>query len=271
MKRAKQPKKKKTLRGFLAKVFLIFAILFFLLAAAGVTDGVISVFVFCLLCGLACLYVRRLLKKDAAESEVAATATKENEQSASSVVSSFKILDDELVEIVFPDGHSEQHRACEKVDNACLITENSRTYHNKVGCFKKWSDEYRDTFTNWQIISHEDAEKRGLRRCSFCYAYELIKEDSNSFVEKLYCSAQKHQENLRWCKVGEKCTIEYDAEKERYTVLDGGGDEIGYLPTKLAEDRDIMLEGARAFIDEIIEQDDGKYKVRLVIRGFKVW
>lgn len=275
-KKEKQPKKKKTLRGFLAKLFLIFTILFFLLAISGITSGVISAFVFCAVCGLACLYVHRMLKKWDADREKEAAALAKTEEAAaaaepktqkttaSSIVSGFKILDDDTVDIVFPDGHIEQHRVHEKVDTACLITENGRTYHNKVGCFKNWSAEYRDTFTKWQIITLEDAEKRGLRRCRFCYAYELAKEDHKSILHTLSCAAQKYQDNLFLCKVGDKCSIEYDYDKERYNVF--CGDEIGYLPAKFADDCGIDLECADVFVDEMTEQDNGKYTILLLIR-----
>lgn len=269
MKKKKQPKKKKTFFERVSKLFLIFAILFFLLAISGISEGVISVFIFCLLCGVVCIFVSRLLKKNHKTNEQIAEHL--DKTTTPDPASSFKILDDTDVEIVFPDGHSETHKAYEKVDgnDAVLISENGRTYHNKVGCFKKWSDEYKDTFTRWQLVSLEEARELGLRMCRFCYEYEYIKDNSNAFVEKLSCSAKKYQENLLACKVGEKCSIEYDYGKERYTVL--CGDEIGYLPKKIADDRDIMLDGAPAFIDEITEQDDGKLNVRLVIKPFKVW
>ena len=64
MKKAKQPKKKKTLSGFLAKVFLIYSILFFLFAIVGISDGVIAVFIFCLLFGIMCIFLHRTMKKD---------------------------------------------------------------------------------------------------------------------------------------------------------------------------------------------------------------
>lgn len=190
MKKQKQPKKKKTFRGLLSKAFLIFAILFFLLAVAGIADGIISVFIFCLLCGLGCLYVCRLLKKndkineqiaaqDAAVAEIKETViaakaeeTKPEAADQEEAVAEHKesIKDLNTVEIVYPDGHIERRYTFSTIDadEGCLITDGGHTYHTDVGCFYNWSEEYRENFAGWQLISIREARRRGLRKCKFC-------------------------------------------------------------------------------------------------------
>lgn len=185
MKKQKQPKKKKTFRGLLSKVFLTFAILFFLLAVAGIADGVVSVFVFCLLCGLVCLYVCRLLKKnnkikeqiaaqEAAVAEIKETViaakTDETKTEAAAVESKESIKDLNTVEVIFPDGHIERRYTWMTIDadEGCLITDGGHTYHTDVGCFCNWSEEYRESFTGWRLITIREARRRGLRKCKFC-------------------------------------------------------------------------------------------------------
>lgn len=174
----KQPKKKRTFFGIASKAFLILAILFFLLAVVGIADGVISVFVFCVLCGLACLYVSRLLKKNdkineriaaqdaalAAEIKETVVAAKAEDRAATVSAAA------DMVDVLFPDGHIEQRRTWMTIDEdeGCLISENGRTYHTDFGCFYNWSEEYQATFTGWQLISVSEARRRGLRKCKFC-------------------------------------------------------------------------------------------------------
>lgn len=179
MKKKKQPKKKRTFFGIASKVFLIIAILFFLLAVAGIADGVISVFVFCLLCGAACLYVSRLLKKNdrineritaqdasvAAEIKETVIAVKAEETKTEKVSAAA-----DMVDVVFPDGHVEQRRTWMTIDEdeGCLISENGHTYHTDFGCFYNWTEEYQAKFTRWQLISLKEAKRRDLRKCKFC-------------------------------------------------------------------------------------------------------
>lgn len=171
MKKKKHPKKKKTLIGVLQKSFLIFAIIFFLLAISGISDGIISVFVFCLLCGFVCLYVYRLLKKHAAVQAGLHEMQIDHKKSAAAI-GDFKenINNFNMVEITFPDGHIERRHILETIDadEGCLISDGGYTYHTDVGCFCNWSEQYKERFTGWQLISIEDAKRRGLRKCKFC-------------------------------------------------------------------------------------------------------
>lgn len=48
-------------------------------------------------------------------------------------------------------------------EDMCLVCEGGRTYHNHVGCFKKWSQEYRQNFTGWNLTTVEEAKEKGLR------------------------------------------------------------------------------------------------------------
>ena len=161
------------------KVFLILAILFFLLAVAGLTGGVVSVFVVCVLCGTVCLYVRSILKKNVktkkriTEQDAVVVAASGNtavvakaEKAAAENISATA----DMVDIVFPDGHIEQRRTWMTIDEdeGCLITEGGHTYHTDCGCFYNWSDEYQAKFVGWQLISLKEAKRRDLRKCKFC-------------------------------------------------------------------------------------------------------
>ena len=176
MKKKKQPKKKKTFFERVSRLFLILAILFFLLAISGISEGVISVFVFCFLCGVVCIFVSRLLKKNSkindriAIQEEAARAA--DSACCSLEVSELKesVKNFNMVDITFPDGHIEKRHTLSTIDSAegCLITDGGYTFHTDVGCFYIWSEKYRENFTGWQLISISEARKRGLRKCKFC-------------------------------------------------------------------------------------------------------
>lgn len=281
----KKEKKKKQKSGAIGKTFLILAILFFLLAAAGFAGGVVSVGVFCLAGGAFCLLCRRAKrnKRDVKKTESVIcekpTETVE-EKTIESIacekpveVASEKIdpvaaspapANSKTVKVIFPDGHSEQHKINDRVCDVdcCLITENGRTYHNKTSCFLKWSDEQRSTFDHWQFMSVDDAKQRGLRRCKFCFGYEIAKDDHNAAVLPISCAAQKYQENISLCSVGEQCEIDWDCYSEKYVVV--CGDEIGYLTEKQIDACAVDIFRADVFIDEITEQENGKYKVKII-------
>lgn len=71
-------------------------------------------------------------------------------------------------------------------------------------------------------------------------------------------SSESRQDNLLLSDVGDKCSIEYDAEKEKYLVYDG--DEIGYLPAAAAKLVDEAGEfECSVFIAKVDTDDNGKY------------
>ncbi len=68
------------------------------------------------------------------------------------------------------------------------------------------------------------------------------------------------QENLSFCSVGESVDACYDAEKGKY--LASAGCDIGYFPASA----DDLLEGDfEAVIEELEENDDGKYSVSVTV------
>ena len=73
-------------------------------------------------------------------------------------------------------------------------------------------------------------------------------------------SSEAKQSNIMISRVGEKCELEYDTEKDKYIVCNG--DEIGCLPSsasKMIEDHG--EENCSVFISEIDINDSGKYSV----------
>lgn len=71
-------------------------------------------------------------------------------------------------------------------------------------------------------------------------------------------TSEVKQANIMISKVGEKCELEYDPEKDKYIVLNG--DEIGCLPSSAAKIVDEHgEENCSVFISEIDMNDSGKY------------
>ena len=71
---------------------------------------------------------------------------------------------------------------------------------------------------------------------------------------------EEMQYNLGLCGEGDEVSFGYDYEKERYEAICGG--DIGFFP-KSAND---MLENcAGAFVEEVEENDNGKYAVRVIV------
>ena len=152
-------------------VFLILAIPFFLLSLVGFFGGSAIFGAFCLLFGLVCFYIHRMMKKEAAEPvrKPVEKVQSKTPQAARSAADHASAGGDD-VEIVFPDGHIERRSLWDVVDadEGCLISEGGRTYHTNVGCFLEWLPEYQENFTRWQLISISEAKSRGLRKCNFC-------------------------------------------------------------------------------------------------------
>ena len=153
-----------------------------MLAVVGIADGILSAFGFCALCGVVCIYVRRMLKKndkahnmiaanDAAVADIKAVVNDVKADEAMAAKQAGAVVGDfNKVDIVFPDGHIERRSIYLTIDEdeGCLITDGGRTYHTDAGCFCNWSEEYQSKFTGWQLISINEARQRGMRKCKFC-------------------------------------------------------------------------------------------------------
>lgn len=185
MKKAKKRQKTKAAAGgrIYSIIFLVLAILCLLMSVAGFASGMTVIGVVFLLFGLLCFYNHRIWKKAATNKvekpvvaeKTTAQATTEAEAVAEARAAAIAELKESIetfntVEIVFPDGHIERRHTFTTIDEdeGCLITDGGRTYHTDVGCFYNWSDEYQEKFTGWRLISIDDAECRGLRKCKFC-------------------------------------------------------------------------------------------------------
>lgn len=93
----------------------------------------------------------------------------------------------------------------------------------------------------------QDEFRYMLRRNMDAKKYKLV---GNSSEEKQF--------NVMSSSVGQKCEIDYDIEKDKYTVING--DVIGYLPSsarKIVEEHG--EENCSVFIAEVDTNDSGKY------------
>ena len=52
-------------------------------------------------------------------------------------------------------------------DTKCLVC-GGKSYHTCLSCFKNWTVEMRKHFNGWTVISLDEAEQRGLKKCGFC-------------------------------------------------------------------------------------------------------
>lgn len=87
-----------------------------------------------------------------------------------------------------PDGSIEYIYSYYKIDDGthCLITENGRTYHTHIGCFKKWKPEQQNGFKGWKYTTVENAKSMGMRKCSFCEEVDDQPEETvEDFLEWL--------------------------------------------------------------------------------------
>lgn len=75
-------------------------------------------------------------------------------------------------------------------------------------------------------------------------------------------TSEEIQDNISMMNIGDVVTVDYDYEKERYEVHDGGWSIIGYLPKKLEKYADEEVEFV---IDEIGTKDNDKYFVCIAV------
>ena len=73
------------------------------------------------------------------------------------------------------------------------------------------------------------------------------------------------QDNLFGCSSGDDIDIDQDYDKDKYVVCTSYGDEIGYLPKTAEKWIDECDDNYAAFIDDIDEDDNEKYVVKVVI------
>ncbi len=81
-----------------------------------------------------------------------------------------KSFEDTLVTITHPNGKVEKvsDKLILDLDDYVLISEDGKTYHKCTGCYKRWSNVYKEKFNGWKLISIEEAKHQGLKLCSFC-------------------------------------------------------------------------------------------------------
>ncbi|MBQ9870538.1 MAG: 3'-5' exonuclease [Eubacterium sp.] len=80
-----------------------------------------------------------------------------------------RICSMEEVPVRCPDGSIIMASTSSMLDeeDKCLYC-NGDYYHTSIGCFKNWTVEERKGFNGYDLISIEDAKKRGLKYCRYC-------------------------------------------------------------------------------------------------------
>ena len=188
------------------------------------------------------------------------------------------IFDD--VTIIDTDGNIKKVPEYYKIidNDYCLICEGGKTYHSHCNCYKKWKPEYAANFKNWEIISIDEAKKRGMKKCSFCLFEDMTDEEKIKYktkgrayfiVELAGFSNEDIQTNIGCVDDFQELYIEYDFDKDRYAVLDGT-DIVGYLKNQdlkkiltICDD----IESAEVYCYKTISDDYLQYRIKVLIIG----
>lgn len=175
-------------------------------------------------------------------------------------------------------------------DGYCFITNDSKSYHTHLNCFKNWSKEYQDKFNGWTLLPIEKAKERGAtHKCKFCDSLDLSPDD---FLNKYYGGKQtfiarlknnfdtESQTYISCLSLNEllKVNCDYDKsslDEEAYylSVMDDKyNTSLGYLNKtdinklkKLIKDEEARLEGMKAIVYSIDTNDNDKYVVSIAI------
>lgn len=174
-----------------------------------------------------------------------------------------------------------------------LVAANGKSYHTHLGCYLNWPENYKKGFTHWDVITLDEAKKRGLKECEFCKERErlfsrrrneillsdeeLIEElkRNHTFEEyKLVKSASAScQEAIDSLSVGDELSFEQD-EDCNYQVK-YNDEVIGYVPEKTMkkiekaveniQDECIFEESLKSYVSElIVSPSTGKYTVKVI-------
>lgn len=67
-------------------------------------------------------------------------------------------------------------------DELAYAEPGGKAYHTRAGCYRNWSPAYRSCFTGWDIVRVDDAEARGMHKCSFCQDAEYLAMNPNAII-----------------------------------------------------------------------------------------
>lgn len=67
-------------------------------------------------------------------------------------------------------------------DDLAYAEPGGKAYHTRAGCYRNWSPAYRSCFTGWDIVRVDDAEARGMHKCSFCQDAEYLAMNPNAMI-----------------------------------------------------------------------------------------
>lgn len=67
-------------------------------------------------------------------------------------------------------------------DELAYAEPGGKAYHTRAGCYRNWSPEFRSCFTGWDIVRVDDAEARGMHKCSFCQDAEYLEMNPDAVI-----------------------------------------------------------------------------------------
>ncbi len=67
-------------------------------------------------------------------------------------------------------------------DELAYAEPGGKAYHTRAGCYRNWSPAYRSCFTGWDIVRVDDAEAKGMHKCSFCQDAEYLAMNPNAMT-----------------------------------------------------------------------------------------
>ncbi len=119
------------------------------------------------------------------------------------------------------------------------------------------------------VVSRVDDERNTAAFDLYLYRDEL------KYLLRRYPDAKKYkltgnrrgelQDNICYCSRGDKCSIEYDIDKEKYLVS-AGSSEIGYLPAaaaKIAEEKGES--NVSCYVADVTSDDEGVEEVAVYV------
>ena len=75
-------------------------------------------------------------------------------------------------------------------EDVYLYTDGGKVYHTVGYCYALWDSKYRENFKGWDVISFDETQSRGLKKCSYC------EEEERKRRELLKRSKYEHDKSL---------------------------------------------------------------------------
>lgn len=160
----------------------------------------------------------------------------------------------------------------------CLISDGGKTYHTHCNCYNNWKPEYINNFSGWQVISVEEAKRKGLTKCRFCEFNDLSLEEKAKFKAKgrQFCIVElggygekEIQQNIQCAISFEHVDVEFDFEQGRYLVF-YNGDILGYIKSQDVDKINSItddVESLEAYVYDTYSDDNMSERIKILCIG----